>query len=381
MDPIEKAIRNAFEKGDDEDRAFREKVYRQAFAALDRALQANPGLTVESAMNRRKLLQGKIAEIESEYIPARAAEPRVATPTDAADSSPSLGGASRDPLTGPVELHMQAGPAPEQPPEPVIGDEAAGDSAPGLSVFDTRAEYGPPGTPSHDDSTVVPDRDLARARRHRRRPIALFFIIATLAAALGIGLWFAYETGLFMTAAERDTSVPNPPATTGSEDFIPENETPPVLSSEPDSQRDWIGIFKPEDAAQVNAPSDASAEAMQDESGSFLRIKSGGTGAAITFDVGQGVLEKIAGKKATFDIVARGGDGKDTEMSVDCNFGELGDCGRKRYAVGYERADFLFEVTLPAAKPGAGGTIAVNSDFSGQGKQVDVYEIKVSIVP
>ena len=56
MDVIEKAIRAAFEKGDASNREFRERVYRQAFAALDRALQGNPGVTVETAMARRKKL-------------------------------------------------------------------------------------------------------------------------------------------------------------------------------------------------------------------------------------------------------------------------------------------------------------------------------------
>ncbi len=70
MDVIEKAIRGAFEKGDADSRTFRERVYRSAFAALDRALQANPGVTVETAISRRKALQAKITEIEQEYIPA-----------------------------------------------------------------------------------------------------------------------------------------------------------------------------------------------------------------------------------------------------------------------------------------------------------------------
>ncbi|RVA90401.1 hypothetical protein EN925_15030, partial [Mesorhizobium sp. M7A.F.Ca.US.006.04.2.1] len=70
LDAIEKAIRNALEKGNAEDRAFRERVYRSAFAALDRALQANPGVTVEVAIKRRKAIQAKITEIESEFLPA-----------------------------------------------------------------------------------------------------------------------------------------------------------------------------------------------------------------------------------------------------------------------------------------------------------------------
>ena len=79
------------------------------------------------------------------------------------------------------------------------------------------------------------------------------------------------------------------------------------------------------------------------------------------------------------DIVARAEDGKDTQMSVSCNFGELGDCGRKRYAVGHERNEYLFDVAFPDKQPGAAGTIAINSDFEGQGRAVDIYAIRVSV--
>ncbi|MEQ1951824.1 hypothetical protein [Mesorhizobium sp. CN2-181] len=370
MDPIEKAIRSAFEKGNADDKAFRENVYRKAFAALDRALQANPNLTVEAAINRRKVLQAKIVEIETEFIPAvRAAEPELP-----------------DPLAGAFEMRMEPGTAPTiAAPEVSIEPDGTRQhqAGPGdLGAFDVRGELAPPsesGTIDREPS-VLPDPDASRTRR-RRRPLAVFFIIASLAALIGMGFLFAFQTGLFKSPAERDTSVPNPPSTAEGEDFIPENEEPPVLSSQPGEDRAWIGIFSPSDATSVSAPTDTTAEAMEDESGNFFRIRSGETGSAIVFDVGQGVLEQIAGKKATFDIVARAAEGQETEMAVDCNFGELGDCGRKRYAVGYEKADFLFELTLPAKSPGAGGTIAIVSDFANQGKAVDIYEIKVSVGP
>jgi hypothetical protein len=152
-----------------------------------------------------------------------------------------------------------------------------------------------------------------------------------------------------------------------------------AVPGQADAERNWITVFTPDNATQVAAPADTSAEVMEDDSGSFLRIRSGESGSAIVFDVGQGILEQIAGKKATFDIVARAEEGQETEMSVDCNFGELGDCGRKRYAVGYQRGDYLFELDFPNASPGSGGTIAINSDFSNQGKAVDIYEIRVSV--
>ncbi|TIQ56360.1 MAG: hypothetical protein E5X61_04930, partial [Mesorhizobium sp.] len=216
--------------------------------------------------------------------------------------------------------------------------------------------------------------------RGPRLPLTAIFLGVTLLAAVGIGLYFAAQTGVFKSAAELDTAPPQTVPTVEDDDFTPPGDTASPLDSG-NVERDWINVFSPSDPALVSAPSDAKAEVMQDDSGSFLRIRSGASGSAISFDVGQGVLEKLAGKHATFDIIARSEEGKDTQISVDCNFGELGDCGRKRYAVGHERNEYLFDVRFPDKRPGAAGTIAINSDFDKQGKSVDIYEIRVSIVP
>ncbi|TIQ91063.1 MAG: hypothetical protein E5X64_32385, partial [Mesorhizobium sp.] len=229
------------------------------------------------------------------------------------------------------------------------------------------------------DAEVMPDRDDRRVRGPRL-PLTAIFLGVTLLAAVGIGLYFAAQTGVFKSAAELDTAPPQTPPTVEDDDFTPPSDIASPLDSG-EAARDWINVFSPSDPALVSAPSDAKAEVMQDDSGSFLRIRSGASGSAISFDVGQGVLEKLAGKHATFDIIARSEEGKDTQISVDCNFGELGDCGRKRYAVGQERNEYLFDVPFPDKRPGAAGTIAINSDFDKQGKSVDIYEIRVSIVP
>ena len=113
-----------------------------------------------------------------------------------------------------------------------------------------------------------------------------------------------------------------------------------------------------------------------------MRIRSGASGSAIIFDVGQGILEQIAGKKAIFDIVARAEEGKDTQMSVDCNFGELGDCGRKRYAVGEHPAPTICSRSTcrPERRAPAARSPSI-PDFSNSGKAVDIFEIKVSVAP
>jgi len=226
-------------------------------------------------------------------------------------------------------------------------------------------------------ATVEADRDLARTEK--RRPFAAIFFGVTLLCAAAIGIWWAIQTGLINPPSQEVTGIEQPPADT--EDFEPGAEGEPIKPGQADPQRQWIVAFSPADPSTVSAPGDTKAEVVQEPAGQFMRIQSGASGSAIIFDIGQGILEQIAGKKATFDIVAKAQDGQDTQMSVDCNFGELGDCGRKRYAVGTTRADYLFEIDMPAGTPGAGGTIAINPDFSNSGKAVDIFEIKVSVAP
>ena len=197
-----------------------------------------------------------------------------------------------------------------------------------------------------------------------------------------VGGWFAYDLGLLKLPSTSD-APPAPPQLSEEEDFDPAEEVVPGQPGDlggTSELRSWISVFTPDDPSAVNAPTGASAEVSEDESGKFIRIRSGADDADVVFDVGQGVLEQIVGKKAVFDVSARGADGQQTQISVNCDFGELGDCGRKRYAIGYERGEYLFDVELSGNRPGAGGSIAINSDFANEGKAVDIYEIRVSVV-
>ena len=386
LDAIERAIRNAFEKGNSEDRSFREKVYRQAFAALDRAMQAHPNLTVEAAIGRRKTLQAMIASIETEFLPAAAAQPEIELEVvdQAADNDAEIVPSVEAP--GPLSSAASA-------PAPVIESDLARSSAaapglapqrpsapsPSIDVGERAASPARASTSSAAD--IMPDRADARLRAgERRRPLAAMFFAVTVLTAAGMGGWWAYQTGLLKSPAERDTAVRTAPQTVVEEDFTPEEDkdATPLMPGAADQERNWITVFSPDDPTLVSAPADAKAGVMEDESGSFLRIRSGASGSAIIFDVGQGILEQLTGKKAVFDIVARAAEGQETQISVSCEFGELGDCGRKRYVVGYQRGEYLFEIELPARKPGASGTIAINSDFANEGKAVDIYEIRVS---
>ncbi|WP_269931047.1 hypothetical protein [Aminobacter sp. HY435] len=366
MDSIEKAIRNAFEKGDPENREFREKVYRAAFAALDRALKSNPNMTVEVAINRRKALQATITEIESEFIPAAPAVPPVASDNSLAPEISLNGNATR---AAPTVSISPAGEARARGVTPVVPDIMPdGPMPPPVAVKEKR---------SRAERRAA---DRAARRAERRSPFAAMFFVVTLLTMGGIGAWWAVQTGLFRSPEEIDTSVRNPPKTLESEDFSPTAVgSGPARPGEVDAGRNWITVFSPSDPSDVSAPSGTVAEVSKDDTGSFLRIRSGDSGSAVSFDVGKGVLEQIAGKHAVFDIIARAEDGKETQMAVACNFGELGDCGRKRYLVGYQRGEYLFEMDVPDKDPGAAGSIAINADIDNDGKSVDIYEIRVSV--
>jgi hypothetical protein len=336
LDSIEKAIRDALAKGDANNRAYREKVYRSVLAALERANTADTQLSPEAIAHRRNVLKSHITAIETEYVPA------VAPAVDSPAAAP--GGAA---------------PAPEVTPlrnEPAPAYRAGNEDSMGA-----RAE----------DRLSPPDTN---ENRRRKRPYAAMFVAVTFVAALAIGAWWASETGLF---GRPDNSVPNPPTVLESEEFDP--DTPPPLGPGDTGQpRDWVTLFSPDDPSSVTAPSGAVAQVKEDDDGTFLELRSGAGGEAVLFDIPAAVLQELAGGAAVFDIVARAEEGQETQFSVTCNFGEMGDCGRRRYIAGYERADYLFDVELPRGSPGAAGTIAIVPDVSGGGKVLHVFEVRVA---
>ncbi|MBE7183354.1 MAG: hypothetical protein INR68_02970 [Methylobacterium mesophilicum] len=355
MDPIEKAIRNAFEKGDPRDRAFREKVYRSAFAALDKTLKNNPSITVEKAIARRKALQAKITQIEAEFV----APPPPAAPS--LDMSPSLDGVRPVQNGRAAPRVSKGGPRVE----------------PGFDSFD-----GPSPAEERSGGFMV-DPDMRREPRRRGWGGLIAFLLF-LAIVAGGGYW-AYRNGTARQLAER--YLGNGAATTSETageqpaDAPPAQEaasSPPVLGERSDANRNWINVFDPADPATARATGGAAARGASEEAGAYLEVRSNGPDGAVVFDVGQGVLDQLKGRAATFDIIARGAGGSNTQISVSCDFGPLGDCGRKRYAVGPDHTDYLFEVTFPNTAPRAGGTITVNTDVSGGAGAVDIFEIRVA---
>lgn len=367
MDGIESAIRNALARGDIGDRSFRERVYRSVFAALERKIAEAPGLSAEDAQRRREALKQRIVTIEREFAvrpPERAAptagapavEPAVEAPSlgsvdrrDPGGTAPSIDVGTAAPRTGPAEREatLAVRPSREVP--------AGGYSLPGVSGD-------------------LPENAVDEAAEERRRPWGVLLIVVSVLAILLIGGLWAWQAGLFNPD---DGSVPNPPVELEDEDFAP--DAPPPLSQDEAAERAWVTAFSAADPAGFTPLAGASAELMEEEEGvKFLRLRSSTDSAAVAFAVNRDALAAMAGGPVVFDIVARAQEGQETQISVSCDFGVLGDCGRRRYVVGLHRADFLFEVDLPAGDPSGDGSVSIITDVDGAGKAIDLFEIRLA---
>lgn len=378
MDGIESAIRNALARGDVGDRAFRERVYRSVFAALERKMAATPGIDAGDAQRRREVLKQHIVVIEREFVPRRAepasvppvaaspvTAPPVAGPQAAApvaSAAPPLGGADRRAPAAPAAPPVEMRPA----------DKAPAPAAPDSGMLSLRPHRD---GPAADLSLPGLSGDLAQdaadeAVAERRRPWGALVGAVALVALLGAGGWWAWQAGF----AGGEDGPATPP---GLEDGAP--DAPPPLSEDAAAEREWITLFSAADPAGFTPAAGASAEAMEEAEGvKFVRLRSARAGAAVAFTVDRGSLAALAGRPVVFDIVARAQEGQETQISVTCDFGVLGDCGRRRYLVGLHREDFLFEVDLGAGSPSADGSIMIVTDVDGGGKAVDLFEIRAA---
>lgn len=340
MDNIKQAIKNALTKTDAQNAASRQRVYESAWSAHERALAANGALSSAQRDQRRQNLKDAIVEIEKEFV---------------SDN----------------QLRDQAPPSVSitESDDPVLGTSVAeetpaldGDEVRSSSLGDRQVE----GRRDNPKAGVSRSRKTDKGKNHS--PLYRYGLpVLALVLALMIG------TSLYNSFADLSRE-PSPSAMNAQEN------TAPLKEGEEPGDETWITVFQASEAARMAVKGRATAEILRDGQRSFARITSPGGDDTVSFDIGEGILDRFSGNKVTFDIIAKADGGKSTQMSISCNFASLGDCGRRRYDVNQTVNDFLFDMEFSASqKAGGAGIITVNSDLSGTGKPVDIYEIRVSL--
>jgi len=430
---MEAAIRGALEKAGIPGAQARRRIYDSARGALDRSLERQGIVDADRIDEHRHRLEQLIAEIEAEWTPPGKTDAPVPSPMDwpdtpgaspahaepapvvpapiiAAPGSPSpvatgqTGGAPpiepawTDPAS--VSPHPVSGPAPTVAPaagasrsQEAPRSEASLDIAPDASdhvgsagfADDSRLDAerpphiaAPAGTKARP---ARPDKKLKvsgpRKEKRRRGAFAGFFSAAVMLSFLGIGIWWMVDSGLFKSAAERDTGVPNPPPSLSRDDF---DGGPQQLNPGAGFSGDWTNVFRPGRDGTAEARGDATAEIIEEDDSTVLRIisRSGSASGEVLVPLSAEVMQALAGRKSVMALSVRTASPEATQIYVKCDFSVLGDCGRHRFNVTYDTTDILFDLDYDRAlAPNQGGNLVINSDVSGGGKGIDLVAVRI----
>lgn len=334
---IESAIRSALTKADSSDPAMRQRIYESVWSAHERAMAANANLSDEQRAERREKLKTAISQVEQEMrqtaIPVVAAEPVQTAP------------------------HYDGG----------LG-------VPDLDRADMRSQ--PKGSRKRRQETEAEadlgyEQGLSQPKQHKKRKKSrLFSLVLPLVFLVAAGFigWSLYNS--FVTIGP-----------VGNNSHSQAGNIAPVMQGNEADSKDWITIFTPSQPDRISVQGKATAEIGGSGNARYVRIKSPSVNDTASFDIGQGVLDQLEGKQATFEVSLRSDDGETVQMSVSCDLGTLGNCGRKRYDVTDQQSSLLFDLLVPEVKAASSsGRLVLTSDINGGGKSVDVFAIRVKPV-
>ncbi|MDH4441913.1 MAG: hypothetical protein QE284_16200 [Rhizobium sp.] len=387
MSGLETAIRNALERSDRANAESRARVYQSARQALETGLRKQNIEDPEAINHQRRRLEALIHAIEVEErarLDMRV-DPPVAPPAPAAAAAPAA--VPLDPPTaadrpgGRVEPGFAAA-HPVEHAVPVADREPA---------FEEDVQPPPPELREAHiaDDGPVPDMRSERAvqpRRRRRGGVARLMIFTIFLASLGIGAWWVYTSGLLLTAAERDTSVPNPPPRAEEEDFsgttapAETSAGPRAIDTRGGFTDDWVSVFTPDQVSALHPRANATIDMVTASDGTAARIvsRSGDAAGAIEITVPTEVLRELAGRTSTIALTLQSADDNPLQISVECDFPRMGDCPRHRFTVNPQKLDALFRVTFDTGMaPSTPGRLVLNADLSGKGGSLNLYAVRV----
>jgi cytoskeletal protein RodZ len=385
------------ERSDRANPEIRARIYQSARQALEAGLRKQDITDIGIISAQRQRLEATIRAIEGEERarpPETPVLPEVEAPyvPSATPQQPMQQRQEQEPVMSVRDRSDAAEtPVPVEPaaPESDFGDMRAGPADHLGADSDERQAAAPTATRSMN---FKPER--AAFRRKPRKFFSRLLVFCILLAFLGVGVWWIKTSGVFMTAAQRDTSVPNPPAHVDSQDFNGNNNdtsddddnsgpaNPGLATIDPQNSfsEEWIEIFKPTDLAKVVSGTQAKAENVSENDGPAVRLTSQ-TNAAdgnASVEVPVNLLQQLAGKSSTVALTLQSTSDAPTQITVECDFGSLGSCGRHRFEVTRQKADALFQVRYDRSlAPTAPGHLIINSDVDGKARGINIYAIRV----
>ena len=400
MADFEGLIRQALAKQDDRDEKVRERVYSSSRNALQRMLASRPGLTPESVAQRQQLLEESIQKIESEYLagtsglePAIAPEP-ISEPGVEAPQSP-VAKPARPPQQAAAGTGVEEAPDAtehgEKPSADSHNDEPVAGAAPEVSAEPTSARA-PLAEPVPDvvaepDQTEFEEADIsedyAAAYRARRNTIR-WLGIAGLFGVLALVVWVGY---LLITSLAGGITV-------GSNRNAVNPVSPLNQVGGNDRESQYITILEASDPSAIVTDGRGKASIVEEQSQPLLRLVSIRSDTDRTkpadpmlLELKPGVLQQIAGKKVTVEVLAKSGSSGPATFAIECALGDYGSCGRKRFRVGLQPEAVVFSVDISADGGSQGPAylaistdIASSANLTGRGDVLDLVSARVRVL-
>lgn len=337
MDPIEKAIRAALEKGDQGDAGFRRRIYDAAHVALSRSVSAKIEMGDHAKRARFMRLSSIVAVIETEFSPATA------------------------PMDTPVLPDMASYRPPLQP------RAATSRVEPDYGRADPREVGAVSSDNGNADAGYFEEPQPSILRK-----LALISVTIAILVLLVLFGWTAWNSGLFSSAGVKSAG----PGHVATQD---ESAGPAQLSNTMTYPDNWITVFEPTDVASVQVSEGLTAELKGAGEGAVLKIMTDGKSnqADASFEIGRGILETLRGKKVIFNIKAKTTEGAAAQIAVTCSLAGLGECQRLRFRLDGQLTENLIAVQLADVAPEASGTFVLTPNIDKGGNPVELVGISV----
>lgn len=248
-------------------------------------------------------------------------------------------------------------------------------------AFDIEAPEAAPardsdGEPRPEVIHLPPERAIKPRRKSRWKARA--FALVTFAAFGAAGWWWVESTGLTLPKAIRDGSVPNPPPSVKEDDFDGAKQLR-SLSRQGGYGDEWTKLFEAGKSKSFTAGSQATVKVEQSGSGPYLAITSAtpGIDGSVSVELPQDVIASMQGKTSNVALMLEGSD-KPVQVTVECEFGGLGNCGRHRFLLSQNKTDLMFDVRVKGEGAADGpGRLIINAAAGGEGNTAKLFSIHV----
>ncbi|MCF6322460.1 MAG: hypothetical protein L3J32_11930 [Rhizobiaceae bacterium] len=373
---IESLIRQALARQNGFDPQVRSKIYQSSRNALAKMIAKSGVIPPDVIEARNHLLEETISKIEHEFtdevsVSEVELEPQsILEPSNPAPIEPEQQTA---PPISIADTNAPVAPSVHEPEittdtrQPEFDDINPGNHAPEAVVNIERQ----PSKLDPGQQYASPTPQYARPRPKPIRYI-VWIIAITILAIIG---WIAYmiATEFLVTPKSKPLSQQTSQNLDGSDAGT------------------FVTILEPGQPGALITSDNGTAEIINNSTHPAIRIMSvRQTETRVTqaepllLELAPGILKDIAGKKVTVEIMAKSGDTTPATFAVTCDFGELGECGRKRFRIGLQPEAVVFSIQISGDyQEGQRAFLAINTDvtsaaaLSGNGAKIDILYARI----